>query len=256
MAKKSNINIPGIAVIRTIVFLFIALVVFSAYAKTVDFLTTSPLFAVKDVLVDASIRFIDARDLRGLKGHNIFKVDVRKVHSRLSAQYPQIAQLRVIRQFPDKIKVLAKKRDVAAQVRRRNKFLLVDTAGVALYNADTQQPSLPVVNGIVLRPRVVLGAPVVSRSLRAVVAILNEFKGHPRTALLKITAVDAANPSKIEFILDGGLRVILDQDHFPLKVQKFEVLLAQRNVEWARARYVDLRFAEPIIAGTDEERTK
>jgi len=256
MAKKSNINIPAIAVIRTIVFLFIALVVFSAYARSVDFLTTSPLFTVKDVLVDTSIRFIDTRDLRELKGRNIFKVDVRKVHARLSAQYPQIAQLRVIRQLPDKIKVLAKKRDVLVQVRWRNKFLLVDTEGVALYNADAQQPSLPVVNGIVLGRKVVLGAPVVSRSLRAVVDILDQFKGHPRTALLKVTAVDAANPSKIEFILDGGLRVILDQDHFPLKVQKFDVLLAQRNVEWARARYVDLRFAEPIIAGADEGKDK
>ena len=247
MAKKSNINIPAIAVIRTIVFVFIAFVLFSAYAGAVDFLTASPLFSVKDVLVDTSIQFIDPQDLRGLRGRNIFKVDVRKVHSRLSAQYPQIAELRVIRQFPDRIKVLAKKRDLLAQARWKNKFLLVDTDGVALFAVGAPQPALPVINGVSWPPRVILGLVPASRSLRGIVYILNEFKRHARTARLKVTAIDGSNPSKIEFTLEGGIRIILDQDNFPLKVQKLDTLLAQKLV-WGRVQYIDLRFNEPVIA--------
>ena len=71
MARKTNINIPALAVIRTIVFVFIAFALFFAYVRSVEFFTTSPLFAVKDVLIDASIRFINPRELRGLQGRKI-----------------------------------------------------------------------------------------------------------------------------------------------------------------------------------------
>ena len=133
---------------------------------------------------------------------------------------------------------------------------LVDTDGVGLYITPEEQPSLPVVNGISLGPKLVLGAPIMSRSLRGIVHILNQFKLHPRTAQLRITTVDAANPSKIELTLNGGLRVILDQDSFPLKVQNFDTLLAQKKVDWAQAQYVDLRFNEPIIAKPDDGKEK
>ena len=255
MAKKPNIDIPAIAVIRAIIFVFIAFVGFSAYIRIVDFFTTSPLFAVKDVLVDTSVRFIDPRELRGLRGRNIFKVNIRDVHARLAAQYPQISELRIIRQFPDKIKVLAKKRDLLAQVRWKNKFLLVDTQGAVLYDASSQQPSLPVINGIFIGPKVVFGTPLTSRPLRAVVYILDQLKSHKHTGALKIAAVQGGNPSKIEFILEGGLRILLDEDNFPLKVQKLDALLAQR-IDWTKARYVDLRFNEPIIAAADEGKGK
>src|SRR5258708_5029325 len=110
MAKKSNVNIPAIQIIRIIVFLFIGFICIISYNKTIEFLTTSPLFAVRDVLIDTSIQFIDVDQLRRLKGQNIFKVDIAKLHARIKAQYPQISQLRVMRQLPDRIKVLAKKR--------------------------------------------------------------------------------------------------------------------------------------------------
>ncbi len=255
MAKKSNINIPAVAVVRTIVFLFIAFIVFSAYVGAAEFFTTSPLFAVKDVLVDTSIRFVEPKELKGLQGRNIFKVNIRNVHTRLAQHYPQISELRVIREFPDRIKILAKKRDALAQVRWKNKFLLVDTEGVALYDAPSQQPFLPVINGIALGPKVVLGAPITSKSLRGVIYILNQIKAHKRTGALKIIALDAANPSKIEFTLEGGLHVLLDEENFPLKVQKLETLLGQR-IDWTKARYIDLRFNEPIIAQAAEGKEK
>ena len=75
MAKKSGVNISRIAVIRVIVFLFIGFILFTAYVNTSEFLTTSPLFEVKDVMIDRSIQFIDLRVLKQLKGSNIFKID-------------------------------------------------------------------------------------------------------------------------------------------------------------------------------------
>src|SRR5690348_777953 len=125
MAKKSSVNIPAIQVIRIIVFLFLGFIIFLAYSKTVEFLTDSELFRVQDVLIDKSIQFIDVAELRRLKGRNIFKVDIAKLQTKIKAQYPQIAELRVIRELPDRVKVLAKKREGLFQIAVRGKYLLV-----------------------------------------------------------------------------------------------------------------------------------
>src|ERR1700689_29081 len=133
MAKKSGVKISMIAVIRVIVFLFIGFVFFTGYVDTVDFLTSSPLFEIKEVMIDRSIQFIDQRSLKDLKGQNIFKVDINKVDSQIAARYPYIAQLRVVRQLPDRILVLDKKREPLMQIYFKKKYLTLDTEGVALY---------------------------------------------------------------------------------------------------------------------------
>ena len=148
-SSKSGVSISRIAVIRTIVFLFIGFVVFTAYVNTVEFLTGSALFEVKDVMIDRSIGFIDLRTLKDLKGKNIFKIDLKKIDQQIVRRYPYIAQLRVVRQLPDRILILAKKREPLMQVYFRKKYLLLDTQGVALYYV-LQPAALPQVYGIPL----------------------------------------------------------------------------------------------------------
>ena len=99
-----------------IVFLFIGFVFFTGYVNTVEFLTSSPLFEVKDVMIDRSIQFIDLRALKDLKGSNIFKIDIKKIDRQIAQEYPYIAQLRVVRQLPDRILILAKKREPLMQI--------------------------------------------------------------------------------------------------------------------------------------------
>ncbi|MDE2027601.1 MAG: FtsQ-type POTRA domain-containing protein, partial [Candidatus Omnitrophica bacterium] len=159
MAKKSSVNISPIAIIRVIVFLFIGFVVFTGYVNAVDFLTSSPLFSVKDVLIDRSIQFIDLRTLRDMKGANIFEVDIDKLDRQIRRRYPYIAELRVVRQLPDRILVLAKKRDPLMQIYYKKKYLQLDTEGVALYY--TLQPAdLPLVFGVPVDNSLFLGATV------------------------------------------------------------------------------------------------
>ena len=159
MAKKSNVNIPVIQIIRVIVFLFIGYILFIAYIKVYDFMTASELFAVQEVVVDSSIQFIDVSDLRRLKGRNIFKVDIAQLQAKIKAQYPQIAQLRVIKELPNRIKVLAQKRDALFQTPWRGKILLVDGKGVAMYYISGSV-DLPVVQGALLgHTKVILGTP-------------------------------------------------------------------------------------------------
>lgn len=249
MVKKSNVNIKAIHVIRAIVFLLIGLICFASYSRVVGFLTNSNLFAVKDVLIDTSIQFIDVDQLRRLKGRNIFCVDIQKIEQRIKAQYPQIAELRVMRELPDRIKVLAKKREPVFQIPFKGKYILVDGEGVAIYNVSPV-PNLPVVSGALRgQVRIVWGAKLLSKPLDTVLQVISAFKEHPHTARLKITTIDVTNSSKIDVGLGDTMHVILDQDSFATKLNTLEMLVTQKKIDFLKVKYIDLRFNEPVLGG-------
>lgn len=256
MTKKSSINISRIAIIRTIVFLFIGFVLFTAYINTVDFLTSSPLFEVKDVLVDKSIQFIDLRSLRDLKGNNIFKVDIGNVHRQIAQKYPYIAQLRVVKQLPDRILILAKKREPLMQIYYKKKYLTLDTEGVALY--FTLQPALlPQVYGIPIdREWHFLGGRIHGSELSAVLNILNVFKESPLLKRWRIHTVQAGNPSKIDLMVGENMHVILDQEDTQDKIEVLQMLISTNKINLNQVRYIDLRFKEPVIANNIEDDVK
>ncbi len=254
MAKKSGVNISRIAVIRLIVFLFLGLVLFTGYVDAVDFLTRSPLFEVKDVLIDRSIQFIDLRALKDLKGTNIFRVDIKKLDRQISQRYPYIAQLQVVRQLPDRIMVLAKKREPLFQVYFRKKYLLLDTQGVALYYV-LQPAVLPQVYGISLEHNwLSLGRSIQDPQLEKIVDILNAFKLSPTLRRGRIHSVQAANLSKVDLAVGENMHVILDQEDTQDKIEMLQMLIATNKVDLKKVKYIDLRFKEPVIADNTKDK--
>ena len=247
MAKKSNVNIPMIQVIRIIIFLFIGFVLFISYTKMVSFLTSSALFTVRDVLIDTSIQFIDVDQMRRLKGRNIFSVDIKRLENRIRAQYPQIAQLRVMRELPDRIKVLAKKREAVFQIPWKGKFLLVDGSGVAMYNTPVAVDLPMVVGAMQDKAKVVLGAALTDKPVGTALQVIRGFKSRPHTSRLKITSVDVYNPSRIDVALGDTLHVILEQEKYNIKLNMLEMLVTQRKIDFSKVKYIDLRFNEPVL---------
>jgi len=252
MAKKSSVNISRIAVIRAIVFLFIGFVLFTGYVNAVEFLTSSPLFEIKDVMIDRSIGFIDLRSLKDLKGNNIFKVDIRKIDRQIAQRYPYIAQLRVVRQLPDRILILAKKREPLMQIFIRKKYLILDTEGVALYY--TLQPAaLPQIYGIPLEHDwLFLGGHIRGPELSKVVDILDAFKASPYLRKWRIHAVQAENLSKIDLLVGENMHVILDQEDTQDKIDVLQMLISANKIDLNQVKYIDLRFKEPVIANNVE----
>jgi len=253
MAKKSSVNISRIAVIRVIVFLFIGFVIFTGYVNAVEFLTSSPLFEIKEVMIDRSIQFIDQRVLKDLKGTNIFKVDIKKIDRQIAQRYPYIAQLRVVRQLPDRILVLAKKREPLMQVYFKKKYLLLDTEGVALYYI-LQAADLPQVSGIPLeRNGLFLGGHIRSQELNKTVDILNMFKQSAYLRRWRIHAVQAGNLSKIDLLVGENMHVILDQEDTQDKIELLQMLISSNKIDLNKVKYIDLRFKEPVIANNIED---
>ena len=256
MTKKSGVNISRIAVIRIIVFLVIGFAFFTGTINAVDFLKSSPLFEVKDVMIDRSIGFIDLRALKDLKGTNIFKIDIKKIDRQIAQHYPYIAQLRVVRQLPDRILILAQKREPLMQIYFKKKYLLLDTQGVALY--FTLQPAvLPQVYGIPLeRNWWLLGRSIRGQELSKVVEILNMFKKSTYLRRWNIHVVQAGNLSKIDLLVGENMHVILDQDDTQDKIELLQMLISSNKIDLNKVKYIDLRFKEPVIANNIEEDKK
>jgi hypothetical protein len=262
MAKKTGIKISMIAAIRIIVFLFIGLVLFTGYVSAVDFLTSSPLFAVKDVVIDRSIQFIDLRALKDLKGANIFRVDINRIDRQISQRYPYIDQLRVMRQLPDRILVLARKREPLMQIYSKKKYLILDTQGVALYYI-AQPAFLPQVYGIPLeRNWPNLGRPFQGPELAKAVEILNAFRQSPYLRKWRIFSVQAGNLSKIDLgvmpdtrrgaTAGENMHIMLDQDDTQDKIEWLRMLVSSNKIDLNKVKYIDLRFKEPVIADNDQ----
>ena len=253
MAKKSSVNISSIAVIRVIIFLIIGFILFTGYVNAVEFLTHSPLFEVKEVMIDRSIQFIDLRALKDLKGANIFKVDLSKVDRQIAERYPYIAQLRVVRQLPDRILILAKKREPLMQVYIKKKYLILDTEGVALYYLLTPA-NLPQIYGIPLEHGwLFLGGHIRGQELSKVVDILNAFKQSSYLRRWRIHAVQAGNLSKIDLTVGENMHVILDQDDTQDKIELLQMLISTNKIDLNKVKYIDLRFKEPVIANNVDE---
>lgn len=254
MAKKPSVKISKIAVIRIIIFLFIGFVLFTGYVDAVDYLTSCPLFEIKDVMIDRSIQFIDRRPLRDLKGENIFKVNIRKIDAQIRERYPYISQLRVVRQLPDRILILAKKREPLMQVYYKKKYLLLDTEGVALY--FTLQPvPLPQVYGLpASRGWMFLGTQLHGPEIDTIIDILNMFKQSASLRKWRIHTVQAGNPAKIDLAVGENMHVILDQDNTADKIELLEMLISTNKINLGSVKYIDLRFNQPVIADKPQDK--
>lgn len=247
MEKKSNVKIPMIVALRVIIFLFLGLVCFVGYTKAQDMLLHSELFIVRDVFVERSIEFIDKNQLLALKGKNIFTLDINKLHRRIRAQYPQISQLHIVKVLPDHIKILAKKRDALFAYVMKGKYLLVDKEGVAMYYVD-KSVDLPVLIGPSGVPlKITLGAKFTPGFVSDALNIINAMKAHPQVARFKLVEMDLSNLSRYAISFTGGFKVLMDKENYSLKLDMLEMLLGQRKIDFNTAKYIDLRFNEPVL---------
>ena len=72
------------------------------------------------------LQFINKNDLTYLIGRNIFMISLKDVHRRLGYKYPQIAQLKIVKHYPDELLIQAKKRYPLAQAFVRKRIATVD----------------------------------------------------------------------------------------------------------------------------------
>src|SRR5262245_15432561 len=143
MSKRKKPPISPTAV-KTVAVFALSLTVGLFFCQRIyNFLTSSKYFSIRAILIDSSLSFIDEGALGNLKGKNIFRVDLKQVHRHLATRYPQVSDLRVVRQFPNQIHLQAKARYPFAQIRAGSKVLTLDEKGIVLSSSSSKSEKLP-----------------------------------------------------------------------------------------------------------------
>jgi len=244
--KKSKFSVWIIG--RIIIFVFVGFISFLAYQKTEKFLKSSKLFTVKEVLYDPSLEFIRAKLVAGLVGRNLFAIDAGKIHRQLQLQYPQIANLRVVKRYPNQILIIAKQRVPYAQVKFGQDTVIVDKEGVALTVSLTVDKSLPLIAGLKnVKVKIALGRVIQDKNLWLALRLLKLFQKIPLLSKYRVVQIDISNPSQIYIFLLENLKIIVDNENVEQKLRSLGLLLSEGKLEINKIHYIDLRFKEPVL---------
>lgn len=216
-----------------------------------DHFKGSDLFKIKTIVVsDPSMQFIKASRLVNLKGKNIFALDLKPLTEKLQAQYPEIAEIKLLKRFPDQIAVATKRRVAFAQVRMRNKDITIDGQGVMLSVGLAAFPSqeLPLIVGVDFQKTwPAPGRQLQGQELKTALTLIKAFRSNKYLSVYKILKIDVTNLSQIEFYMTDTLKVIVDQNNLFDKIQMLSLMLSQAKLKLDEINYIDLRFKEPII---------
>lgn len=259
MKRKNKKLFLNFAFLRLLVVGILAVFLLCAAGQTVWMhLRNSDLFKIKTVVVsDPGMQFIKASRLVNLKGKNIFALDLEALAQRLQAQYPEIAEIKLLKRFPDQIVVITKRRVAFAQARIRNKDITIDGQGVILSMGLSVSPSseIPLIVGIDAdKTWLAPGNQLRGQDIKIALALIKAFRSNKYLAVYKILKIDAANLSQVEFYLTDTLKVIVDQNNIPEKIQMLSWMLSQAKLKLEEINYIDLRFKEPIIGKKNENK--
>lgn len=219
---------------------------FWACAKIHQTLTHSPSFKVRAVDIDPSLSFINPRDLESLQGKNLLTVNLNDLQRRLAYKYPQVTQLKIVKRFPDRVLVLAKRRLPFARTVVKNRTLTLDEKGVVLASGAAQE-DLALISGLPRQDQIDLGMPLRGEELRLALKIIGEFRADPALSAHQITRVDVANLLQIYCYLSSNIKVIVDRHEVSRKMKLLGLVLSQKDLDLGHVKYIDLRFKEPII---------
>ncbi len=210
--------------------------------------STSEYFMIKHVVAGPSLQFIHSRDLDPFEGKNIFTLDLKKVEARLERKYPQASQLRVLRKFPNRLVIVAKKRMPYIQVKIKDAYYILDDKAVVLAIDKSVHKNLPLVEHTALaKAQADLGGIIRGRDIRVGIRMQRSFQNYLDNSNLTIRSMDLKDLSKINVILSNDLRIIMDGEKVDAKMQILSLVLTQKDLDFKDVKYIDLRFKEPIL---------
>ena len=254
MAKRKQVTVSPSAVKYIFVLLIFLTVAIFVYQGIRKFFRSSSYFRIRTIAVeDPNLQFIAKEDLARYRGRSIFDVNVRDLQRVLASKYPQVSSLKIIKNFPDQISVVAKKRFPTFQLIHRNKLVILDSNAVVMGISGGLDPNLTVLTGVKLGVSY-LGPGTMIRDDRVISAlkVFRLFKTTPGLSAIKILKINAASPSGLEIYLTDEFKVIVDKDSFGDKANVLSMMLSQGRLNIAQISYIDLRFNEPILGKREQ----
>lgn len=108
------------------------------------FFFMSPIFQIKNIIVDQNIPTAVTDYLQKYKGENIFMLKSKLIHDDLLTKYPELTDINVMRGIPDSIKVTFKARSPEIIWQSGIQLYLMDNEGI-VFKEVQNTGSLPVV---------------------------------------------------------------------------------------------------------------
>ena len=225
--RKRKTDRPSLRILRRVILMiFLCFLIFVCSEKTLSLLKSSPYFVVKKITYSKSLDFLNKRTLKQLEGKSLFDVDARVIQEKLQANHPYIAQLRVLKKFPDEIVILARRRRPFFQAKVRGANVTLDREGVILAVSQDIDPKLPFVVGLdVKRADLSLGVRMESEKLKVAKEMIEQFRGNRRLGAYEIAEIDVGNLSAINFMISNNLKIIINRDEIYHKINKLDIVL-------------------------------
>ena len=209
----------------------------------------SPLFTIRGVAVDEHIQPLELPELAKLKGQNLFSVDLAKLEARVRTRYPQLADLRVMRQFPDQIFITAIKRTPFAKVLLDGHAYVIDRDGYIIGSPLEGQQSLTFIKGV-KRQKVSTGEPLQDERVKFAVTVIALFQQEKRLSAVGLETVNVDDLARIVCDLgtdEAKFQAVIDKDNIAARVKTLSEVLSRGGLDLTQIKYMDLRFGEPII---------
>ncbi|MDP2927386.1 MAG: hypothetical protein Q8N80_01095 [Candidatus Omnitrophota bacterium] len=255
--RKQKFNLP-IKIISFLVIISLAISFIIGYIWKV--LTTADFFSVKQVIVRNS-----DNQFEYLKGRNIFSLNLSNEAWRAHLRCPDCRKVRFARILPNCIVVDFLKRKPVALVKFYKNFAIDEQGVLFLPNEATEELELPVIYG--LETKIFAPKPGISykhSELDLALSIIHEFKANKAFAGFTLKRIDLASPGSAGFFMllprqianytlpaPGakwlGFEVRTGANNIRQKMMILGGLVIQERKEWAKIKYIDLRFKEPLI---------
>ncbi len=246
MPRKKEKTIPPLAVkllIFIVSLILISLVVYKYCIKNFAY------FTVTEIMVDPTLGLGEERELKKIKGKNIFTVNLREIYAKLLPRYPYVADLKVIKRYPNQIVITGKKRVALARAVIQGRTITIDESGVVLPDRPAKPNEiLPLIYGVA-HPQEMFGSglhlegPEVDAALK----IIQAFQGNRALLPYPIVDMHVEDISKIVLRLVNNLHIIIDSQNISEKIGSLGIVLSREKMNPAEIQYLDLRFGEPVV---------
>ena len=209
----------------------------------------SPLFTVRNVMIADNIQPLELPELVKLKGQNLFAADLSKLEARVRVRYPQLADVRVMRHFPDQIGVTGVKREPFAKVSIDGHLSVIDRQGCMIGPPIAGQESLTVIKGL-KRQKVSAGMLVQDERVKLGIMIVTLFHQDKRLSSVGLETVNVDDLTRIVCDLgteEAEFQVFIDKDNGAARLKTLSEVLSRGGLDLQQIKYMDLRFGEPIL---------
>ena len=190
-----------------------------------------------------------AADLERLTvGKNIFRLRLNDIRSYMLRSYRELRDLHLQRVFPDSITATIVLRKPVAQL-FYERYYYIDEDGVILSGVKgSPDIKLPVINGVHVNPGEDIGKATGSMNAKMALLLLKELNASRLLESHRLVEIDASSTRNLAFFLEAGLEVKIGRENYASRLQNLKDVLSDPKLRPADIKYIDLRFAEPVIA--------